>query len=243
VNLSMSFVDVIVIFIVMGIGATIQGAAGYGMALIAGPILMIIDPDFIPGPMVVAAFVLVALVIIRDRQALDFRGLKWVFFGFLLGVGLGLVVIKSFSSEQFATIFGVMILVAVVMSVIGFRFKPTKPALSVAGFMAGVMSVLTTTSGPPIALVYQDSPGKKLRATISGFFVAGTVIVVTSLFLVDKLGLHELFLALYLIPGILLGFLASTRVAKWVDQGYTRSIVLIISALSAIVLLVNQIFN
>jgi uncharacterized membrane protein YfcA len=227
----------------MSIGATLQGAAGYGMALVAGPVLMLIEPDLIPGPMVISAFLLVILVIFRDRQALDFLGLKWAVIGFIPGVALGIFFLKRFSGEQFATLFALLILLVVLMSAVGLRFKANKPTLTIAGFSAGLMSVLTTTSGPPIALVYQDAPGKKLRATISGFFVAGTIFVVSSLLLVGELGVRELSLSLLLIPGILVGFLASRRVANWVDRGYTRPVVLLISGLSAIVVLINQLWR
>jgi len=239
----LSPIDVLIIFLVMSIGATLQGAVGYGMALIAGPILILIEPDLIPSPMVIASSVLVVFMAVRDRQALDFFGLKWALLGFILGIGPGLYVLKHFSGEQFATIFAMLILVAVLMSAIGVHFKPKRSTLTVAGFLSGVMSVLTTTAGPPIALVYQESPGKELRATISGFFIAGIIIVASSLFLVDELGLHELGLALYLIPGIIVGYFVSSRVAKWVDRGYTRPLVLMISGLSAIVVLINQVFK
>jgi len=239
----LSPLDILIIFLVMSIGAALQGAVGYGMALIASPILLLIEPDLIPSPMVIASSVLVVLVAVRDRQALDFFGLKWALLGFILGIGPGLFVLKHFSGEQFAAIFAILILIAVLMSAIGVHFKPSKTSLSIAGFLSGLMSVLTTTSGPPIALVYQESPGKELRATMSGFFIAGIVLVAGSLILVGELGLHEFGLALYLIPGIIIGFFISNWAAKWVDKGYTRPLVLMISGLSAIVVLINQVYK
>ena len=163
--------------------------------------------------------------------------------GFIPGVALGIYLLKRFSGEQFATLFAILILIVVLMSSVGFRFKANKSTLTIAGFSSGLMSVLTTTAGPPIALVYQNEPGKKLRATISGFFVAGTIFVIASLLLVGELGFREIKLSLLLIPGILVGFLASKRVANWVDRGYTRPVVLLISGLSAIVVLINQLWN
>lgn len=230
-----------VIFFVTCLGATVQGSVGYGLALVAGPILLLIDPGLIPGPMTIAATLLVVLVIVRDKQALDIFGLKWAILGMFFGIGLGAYVLSNFSSRSYSTIFGILIILAVAMSIIGWRFSPRKPVLVGAGFLAGLMGILTTTSGPPIALVYQDAPGKKLRATISGYFVVATIFTLATLVSIEKLGLREVNLSLFLMPGILVGFWLSTRIVNWVDRGFTRSAVLTIAALSAITILISQV--
>ncbi len=239
--LAFSPMEISVIFLVTCLGATIQGAVGYGMALVAGPILLLIDPGLIPGPMTVAASLLVVLVVVRDKQALDIFGLKWSILGMFFGLALGAYVLSNFSGRSYSTLFGALIILAVVMSVIGLRFPPRKPILVGAGFLAGLMGILTTTSGPPIALVYQDAPGKKLRATISGFFVVGVIFTSLTLVSIGKLGLHEVGLSLFLMPGILAGYWLSSRIVKWVDRGFTRPAVLVIAALSALTILISQI--
>jgi uncharacterized membrane protein YfcA len=238
--MTFSPLELVVIFFVTCLGATVQGAVGYGMALVAGPILLLIDPGLIPGPMTIAATLLVVLVIVRDKQALDIFGLKWSILGMFFGLGLGAYVLSNFSSRSFSAIFGGLIILAVLMSVIGLRFPPLKPILMGAGFLAGLMGILTTTSGPPIALVYQDAPGQKLRATISGFFVVGIIFTVLTLLSIGKLGLHELTLSAFLMPGILVGYWLSNRIVKWVDRGFTRPAVLTIAALSALTILISQ---
>ena len=239
--MTFSPLEIGLIFLVTCLGATVQGAVGYGMALVAGPILLLINPDLIPGPMTIAATLLVVLVIVRDKQALDIFGLKWAILGMFFGIGLGAYVLTNFSDRSYSAIFGGLIILAVLMSVIGIRFPPRKPILVSAGFLAGLMGILTTTSGPPIALVYQDAPGKKLRATISGYFVVGIIFTVATLVSIDKLGMQEINLSLFLMPGILAGFCLSSRIVHWVDRGFTRPAVLTIAALSAITILISQI--
>lgn len=233
--------EIVVIFLLTFLGATIQGAVGYGMALLVGPILLLINPEFIPGPMTVAASLLVWLVIVRDKQALDIFGLKWSILGMVFGIGLGTYILANFSSDAYSTVFGALIILAVLMSVIGLRIPLDRSILTGAGFLAGLMAILTTTSGPPIALVYQDAPGKKLRATISGFFVVGNVFTVLALISIGRLGLHELNLSLFLMPGILAGYWLSSRIVNWVDRGFTRPAVLVIATISALMILITQI--
>ena len=128
------------------------------------------------------------------------------------------------------------------MSVIGIRFRPRKPVLLAAGFLAGLMALLTTTDGPPIALVYQHAPGRQLRSTISGFFVMSTIFALGSLMTIGRFGWQEVGLSGVLLPGVLVGYLISNRVVPWVDRGYTRPAVLVIAALSAIAVLFSA-FN
>lgn len=235
-----SYLDLGLIFLVTFLGATLQGAVGYGMALMAGPILLLINPELIPGPMTVAASLLVVLMIIRDKQALDFFGLRWAVLGMVFGVALGAYTLANFSAGSYYTVFSILIILAVLLSVAGLRFPLRKSTLTGAGFLAGLMSILTTTSGPPIALLYQDAPGKKLRATISGFFIVGNIFTVSALISIGKLGLHELNLSLFLMPGILMGYLLSSRIVRWVDQGFTRPFVLGIATISALMILISN---
>ena len=54
----MTPVDWLLVTVVMFVGAGIQGGVGFGMNLIAAPILLLIDPRLVPGPAVLAAAVI-----------------------------------------------------------------------------------------------------------------------------------------------------------------------------------------
>jgi len=241
-NITFSPVELVVLFVAVSLGSTLQGALGYGLALVVSPILLMIDPRFIPAPLTIAAFILVILVTIRDRQALDFLGLKWALLGMIFGMMAGTYILDRFGGEHFPMIFSVFILLAVFVSAVGIRFPPRRSVLTLAGFFSGLMGILATIAGPPMALVYQDAPGKQLRATLSGFFIIGTILALFSLSTIGRFGLQEIVLAGVLIPGILVGFLLSKQVTPWVDRGYTRPAVLAIAAISAIIILVSQVW-
>ena len=44
-----------------------------------------------------------------------------------------------------------------------------------AGATSGVLGTATSIGGPPMALVWQRSTGARLRGTMSGFFLIGSV--------------------------------------------------------------------
>ena len=103
------------------------------------------------------------------------------------------------------------------------------------------MGTMAAVGGPPIALLLQHSPGPQLRGTLSGFFVLGASVSLLALIVIGRFGLPELWLALLLLPGILLGFWASVHAARIMDRGHTRSAVLVLSGAAAVAVIVRQV--
>ena len=62
-------------FMVITIGTLLQGSVGFGLGLLSVPILLLIDPVFIPGPILLIAFFLNIFIITRERESIDFKGL------------------------------------------------------------------------------------------------------------------------------------------------------------------------
>lgn len=227
------------VFLIVMIGSTIQGALGYGLAMVASPVLILVEPYFIPGAMTISATLLVTLVIIRDRDELDLWGLRWAIAGAIPGMLLGTYFLTHMEIGRFKILFALIILLGVGLSLIKVKIEPTPKVLLVAGFISGLMGILTNMSGPAIALVFQRASGPKLRATISGYFVMSIVLSFANLIPAGRMGLRELALSLYLIPPVVVGFLLATYLKKYLDKGYTRPAVLGLTAASAVVVLVS----
>ena len=61
----------------MSLGAWVQGTIGFGVALVAAPLLVLVDPGLVPGPLLAAAVPLNLLVWYREREAVESGGLRW----------------------------------------------------------------------------------------------------------------------------------------------------------------------
>jgi uncharacterized membrane protein YfcA len=88
-------------------------------------------------------------------------------------------------------------------------------------------------------LVYQDYKGSRLRGTLSGIFVLGTIISLISLYAIGKFHVLEMKLAIILSPGILSGYFLSNKLARIADKGFIRPAVLTIAALSGLFIIVK----
>ncbi len=238
---ALTWFDVFTASALVFVGATLQGSIGFGMGLLAAPILILLDPRFVPAPLLACTLVLTLLMTYRERHAIDVRGLGWALVGRVAGTAAGGGILAFAATDTFVLLFGVFVLAAVAMSVSGQRFAPTRPALVTAGVVSGVIGTVAAVGGPPLALLYQDASGARIRGTISGFFVIGTIVSLAALWLVGRLGAGELRLALLLLPGMLAGLALSRRTARWVDRGWTRPAVLAVVALAGLVIVVRQI--
>ena len=85
----MSAVEVATIIFVVTVAASVQGAIGFGMALIAAPILVLVDPQLVPGPLMMSSLVLVSLMAARDHAHADFKTVRFAILGNVFGAAAG----------------------------------------------------------------------------------------------------------------------------------------------------------
>lgn len=225
--------------LVMACGAALQGSIGFGQNLVAAPILVLLEPDVVPVPLLVTAFTITALVTVRERTEVDLEGVRWALVGRIPGAVVGVVAVAVLSTRGLAIAFAVMVLAATVLTAVGATVRRTHTTSVVAGAFSGFAGTTTSIGGPPIALLYADVEGGRLRGTLSAFFLVGVVMSIGLLAVGGQADLDDLLLGLQLSPGVVLGFVASRRLVPVLDRGYTRPIVLMVSAAGALAVLVR----
>lgn len=235
--------EIAIIVVVMCVGATIQGSIGFGMNLLGAPILLLIDPVLVPGPILVAAICLGILLAHRDRRGIDITRLGWGFAGRVPGALAGIAALSLLSQHVLTLTFGSLVLAAVAMSASGLSLRPSRGSVAAAGMLSGFMSVTASIGGPPMALVYQDSKGGVLRGTLSSHFVTGASLSVALLALSGHFGGRELAASAVLIPGMLVGYLISARTAPILDRGYIRPGVLALAALAGASVIIRELWG
>lgn len=235
----MSPLEIAVAVLATTVGALVQGSVGFGLNLIAAPILVILDPAFVPGPALAAALVLTLLIGWRERASVDVGGLRWGILGRVPGSMVGALVVLVLPERGLALALAAAVLVAVAVSAGGWNLSLTAPTLFGAGAMSGLMATVTSIGGPPMALLYQRETGPRVRGTLSGFFLFGGVLSLVLLAIIGRFGVEEVRRSAVLIPGLLVGFALSKRTAPYLDRGYTRVAVLMLSSASAAAVIVR----
>jgi uncharacterized membrane protein YfcA len=221
-------------------GAFIQGVGGIGFAMFAAPIVAIIRPDLVPGPMIVAGGTVSLLAALREYGSIDLRGAAIATAGRIPGAIVAGLVIGLLPHTTFAVIFALFILAAVALSFSGWRVAASPLNLTVAGFSSGLMGTITSVGAPPIGIVMQNHKPAMLRATVGAILVAGAIVSIAVLAFAGRFGRHELASGVMLLVPMAIGFALSTPLVRRVKGRMVRMIVLGISALSAIVLLIQN---
>lgn len=224
---------------IIAAASALQAATGMGLALFAAPQLVLVNPALVPGPMLCCVVALSVAVTWRERLAIDPRVLGLSLLGLLLGCGVGAVLLLVLDRTQLRSVFAMLILAMVLLSVSGLPVRPGRVALLIGGMASGVVGTMFGVHGPPIALVLQHEPPNRLRATLCAFFAAGctvSLIVLAGIGAFDTVGVG---LGLTLMPGVAIGFALAPPLARRLDQRRARIAVLVISALSALALLLR----
>ena len=219
------------------IGSILQGSIGFGLGPFAVPLLVLVNPIFVPGPLLFSALFLTGLIYHREKHAVKHAEITWALAGRLLGSVSGALVLRFVPKENLSLFFGCVVLIGLGIFISGLHVRVTPWNLFGAGTLSGFMGTSAAIGGPPLALLYHKKEGSRLRGTLSAVFLIGLFFAIGSLIIIGRFGIREILTALVLIPGIVIGFIISRHTVKFLDQGFIRPAILIISGLSAGVLI------
>ncbi|MCE8018338.1 sulfite exporter TauE/SafE family protein [Halomonas sp. MCCC 1A17488] len=232
----------IVVFAVIatatGIAAFVQGAIGIGFALIVAPVLGFLRPDLLPVALLILMLPLNLYVGLREREAIDWKGVGWIGLGRLPGTFLGLWILVVLSADSLNQVVGASTVIAVLAALFAPVFRPKAGACASVGVITGITETATGVGGPPLALLYQHRPGPELRSTIACCFLIGEIVSLVILAVAGKFHLDQLRWALYLLPPLLIGSVASRVTHHCIDARRLRQGVLLFALVSGVVLMV-----
>ncbi|GGB51094.1 permease [Tistrella bauzanensis] len=236
--------DWLIAAVVIAVAACLQGTGGVGFGMVAAPVMAILMPELLPGPMLLLGLMVAVLAVARERAALDPKGLGFALAGRLPTSILAATLIGVLPLRMLSIVFALVILAGVAMSVAitlrGRRIVPSPGKLFAAGLVSGFMGTITSVGTPPIALVYQNADAPALRATIGAYLVAGTLISIAALAAVGRFGLHDLTLGAWLALPLAAGFAISGPLASRLPRAAMRWLVLALSGAAAALLLIRQ---
>jgi uncharacterized membrane protein YfcA len=231
--------DIALANLIIASGAAAQAAIGMGLNLFAVPLLAFIDPVYVPGPVLVHGFLLSCLASFRLRESINVRELGLALIGLIGGTAAAAVLLVWVAPEYLPRLLGFAILVAVALSVAGYQIALTTRTLLAASSASGVMGIIAGAHGPPIALLYQREGPSRIRSVLLPFFAFSNPIALGALFIIGKFGVRELYVSALMLPGLIVGYLASSWLSRVVSARMIRACLLAISAISGAALVLR----
>jgi hypothetical protein len=219
--LELPSVSIILAVSLLVVGASIvQAVVGMGFGLLAAPLLMLIEPAYVPGPAILIGMLSSGLGGWRERQHIVWPEVAVAAFGRLTGIVVALILLAFIATGgQFRLIFGLLVGLAVILTACGWKIRHSKLSLWGMGWLSGCMGTISAVGAPPLALIYHDRPRLQARPTLAAFFAIGCAMSAFGLAITGWLGLRELVLAISVLPAMAVGTWIGR---KWSGQSNQR---------------------
>lgn len=226
-------------FAIIFIGSLVQTTIGFGMAIIAAPLLFLINPDYVPGPIILAALFNCLVSTYYFRHAIAIKGLASAMLGRIPGCIAGGVLLLILPQPLIAIFLACIIAFALIISLAKWSVSPSPMALFIAGFASGLTGTSTSIGGPPMALVVQNESADFIRANLAGFFLYSCITSLIILMVMGWFSWQHLWLGLPLIPATLAGNWLGYRVLHVFSKVQIRLFTLCLCSVAVITLLIE----
>lgn len=226
--------------VIVLLGSFLQASIGFGLGMLAGPVMALIEPSLVPAGVMLLATGVTLSIVLLDRSELDLRGTGWALLGRVPGVIAGAALVAVLPTRILNLVLAGVVLLGVFVSIRGFAPEPTRLAVVTAGAASGLMGTATSIGGPPMAMVWQSKAGAALRGTMGAFFLVGSIMSLAALAAAGQVTSEIVSHTALLLPVTAIGVLLSRFFARKLDVKRTKAIVTVVSVVGALVLIVQQ---
>ena len=234
-----SIFQMVLVTLIILIGSASQAVIGMGLNLFAIPLLMLVNPIYAPGPVLVASMLLSFLALRRVPAKVEWLELKYALAGLLAGTFIAAILVSQMDTSTLVRVLGLLVILAVGLILSGWSAPVSKSNLLVAGSSAGLLGTIAGVHAPPIALLYQGQNPDRMRGAILTFVGIGNGLSIVALYFAGRFGMEQLNSTLVLLPGVLLGLWFAPVLGKLLSPKTIRFLVLSISAISGLALVIS----
>ncbi|EAS64704.1 sulfite exporter TauE/SafE family protein [Photobacterium angustum] len=227
---------------VIFVGSYVQTAIGFGLAIVSAPILIVYAPQYVPAPICLIALFISLLNALKHRSSIELGGLKMAILGRVPGSIAGAALLVYVSAHVLTLWIGLLVLLAVVVSVLPYRIEPTPRRMVIAGFFSGLFGTSSAIGGPPMAILLQHQEANQLRGNLSAFFVFSSIVSLVAQIPVGFLSLDKLWLTLPLIPSAWLGYWLALKTTQSLPKEKVRYAALILCLICGIIAIYESIY-
>lgn len=216
--------DQIVLVLITFIAATVNGALGYGFSSITMPVALLFYTNRILNPaMVLVELVLNSYVLFLNRQNIPniFRRVVPILIGLAIGVAIGSYILSMVQPAWVKFVTYAMLLPLILLQAAGIR-KPIKAEKAIGvpfGVGIGTLYSVTTISGPPLALLFNNQGYEKqdFRAALGVIRVAEATLTAIAYGIIGFYSVASMEVMPYIVPSVLLGIPLGAFLIRWMD--------------------------
>ena len=210
--------DVAIMAILVSAGF-IRGAFGFGDALFAMPLLVLLMPATAAAPqMAFAALWIAMIILVREWKDVDVRPAALLITSAMVGIPCGIWLLVHVDQRIVKCVLGVTVVAFSVWSLrrpgsIQLQTDQSAPAF---GFVSGVLGGAFNTGGPPLVIYasLRKWTPQKFRSTMQVYCLVGSTWVITMHSFAGNVTKQTLFHLLVAAPLIVVSTLAGQRLTR-----------------------------
>jgi uncharacterized protein len=219
------------------VASALQASIGFGIGMLAAPIVALVDPALIPGTLIMVATLVTLMVVVREREDIDLHGTGWALVGRVPGTIAGALVLAMLPERLLTILLAAVVLIGVALTSAGWVPTARRRNVVLAGATSGLLGTATSIGGPPMALVWQRNSGARLRGTMSGFFLVGSVMSIAALAATGAVDGRTVWGFAALVPAAVAGYALSRQINRLLDPKRLRWLAIGASTVGAVVLI------
>ena len=225
---------IIIIILAVLAGGLVKGTLGFGMPMVALPIIAFIIPPTTAMILLCAPIFLTNFLQIKFRQGVSSYRFLPMFLSLIIGLIIGARLILEIDVKTITQIIAVSIIFAALVNCFGIKIKNINKnhentITSVIGFGSGILGGLSTFYGPPMLayLVAVDLPKEKFVRTVSTMYFIGSFPLYGSLIYYGFATEEDLIFSLILIIPAFIAQQVGTKIRDKFNQKQFRICILI----------------
>jgi uncharacterized membrane protein YfcA len=225
---------IIIIILAVLAGGLVKGTLGFGMPMVALPIIAFIIPPTTAMILLCAPIFLTNFLQIKFRQGVSSYRFLPMFLCLIIGLIIGARLILEIDVKTITQIIAVSIIFAALVNCFGIKIKNINKnhentITSFIGFGSGILGGLSTFYGPPMLayLVAVDLPKEKFVRTVSTMYFIGSFPLYGSLIYYGFATKEDLIFSLILIIPAFIAQQVGTKIRDKFNQKQFRICILI----------------
>ena len=238
---------VIIVFAILA-GGLIKGTLGFGMPMVALPIIAFVIPATTAMIILCAPILLTNFLQIKFKQGVSSYRFLPMFVSLVIGLIVGARLILEINLNTITQIIAVSIIFAALINCFGFKIQnPNKNRekiiTSIIGFGSGILGGLSTFYGPPMLayLVASDLPKEKFVRTVSTMYFIGSFPLYGSLIYYGFATKEDIIMSIFLILPAFISQQIGTRIRDKINQKQFRICILVTLIILGISLFIKTI--
>ncbi|MDA9170906.1 sulfite exporter TauE/SafE family protein [Alphaproteobacteria bacterium] len=226
------FIILVIILAVLS-GGLVKGTLGFGMPMVALPIIAFVLPATTAMILLCAPIILTNFLQIKFKQGVSSYRFLPMFLSMILGLIIGARLILEININTITQIIALSIIFAALVNCFGIKInnintKSEKTITIILGFGSGILGGLSTFYGPPMLayLVAADLPKDKFVRTVSTMYFIGSFPLYGSLIYYGFATTQDLIISLGLLIPAFISQQIGTKIRDKINQKQFRICIL-----------------